>query len=261
MGMVAVRKRSELASSAKALPKNWRLSRNSDRSTPRKRATRRRNCGISDSSRRALPNRTAAARKGTRSRIIPKPSSKSSGSRLGLVEPADPHRLGHRIAQLGQIQILDGPSNGRLGFPAPVAVHALEEHPVMFLREHDSGGVADPSIGDAPILVGRRGTTTHVDDDDLAASRQPQALDLREDRRVDALYFASQLFERALADLLIHRSAIGRDPEHALPTPLDRCSRPCSAFATSRKRGFNGQELTQHFGEARSLSLRPVAAT
>ena len=81
-----------------------------------------------------------------------------------------------------------------------------------------------------------------MDDDDLAASRQPYPLDLRENRRVDALYFASQLFERALADLLTHRSAIGRDAEqHVAATLIEHCTHGRHGLSARSRRGLEFQ--------------------
>ncbi|MDE0056008.1 MAG: hypothetical protein OXT64_17390 [Gammaproteobacteria bacterium] len=97
--------------------------------------------------------------------------------------------------KLAQIEILEGPFRWPIALPAPFGVHPLEEHPALYVREHGSGGVADSPIGCATILVGRRGTAPHMDDNEFSAFRRAIPLDLRELWRIHALYLVAQLFK------------------------------------------------------------------
>ena len=81
-GKFSRRKRSALRRSPNALSRNCRLSRNSVRSMPRKRAIRSRHCGISTSTRSVFPNKTTAARNSTSPLTSPRPRSSSTGSRV-----------------------------------------------------------------------------------------------------------------------------------------------------------------------------------
>ena len=168
MGRVSRKKRSACESSANAFPLNCRLSRNSLRSRPRKRATRSRHCGISNSRRSALPNNTAAARNRTPSRSSPSPRSKSSGSRL-------PGSFSRPI-RTASATVLRTSATSRSSTVHPLAGWFSQRCSlcirsksilVVLLGGHGHGRVADPAISGTPVLAGPSGALVYADRDHL----------------------------------------------------------------------------------------------
>ena len=90
-------------------------------SRPRKRATRSKHCGISNSMRSALPNNTTAARNNTPSRKSPSPRREILWVPIqSLLQSASLDRLCHRASNFSYIQIIYCPSRQRVDFPNAV---------------------------------------------------------------------------------------------------------------------------------------------
>ena len=145
MGKFSIIKRSALVSNVKALPRNCRLSRNSVRSTPRKRATRSRHCGISASIRSVAPNSTTAARNSAPSLINPRPRNNASGSRVPG-SSARPRRIASSTVRWISAISRSSTDQPRAGWFSPtlLAVHPFEQHLIVLVTRHSQVGIFQP---------------------------------------------------------------------------------------------------------------------
>ena len=184
IGSVSRRKRSAIKRSAKALPWNCRLSGNSIRSSPRKRATRRRHCGMADASRSVFPKRAAAARIRTPlGRISPRYGSSCSRSSGSFSRP-----IRTDSATVFRISAVSGSSTDHpvaLVLPAPLRVHAFETHAVVFVGRHAPSRVADAPTRDTPVLNRWRRSRAYANHDRIAVRGYSNGFDPCKRRWVD----------------------------------------------------------------------------
>ena len=138
----------------------------------------------------------------------------------GFIQAADVHCLGHCIANLRHVQIVDGPAVGGLVLPSLVAVHALEENSVVFVGQHGPRGVANAQKGGSSIPIRWRGALTNVDRDYLAILCDPYSFHGWEHGRIDPLDFSAHFLNRSLSHLLAYNVAIRRHAEQYVPAPL-----------------------------------------
>ena len=109
---------------------------------------------------------------------------------------------------LGSVEIGHRPTHGWLVLPALLAVHSLEQHPVVLVARQRLACIADaavrlPAVAVRPVLTGG-----HADDQNLAAVAQGHAIDGREGRRIDRAQLLGDLFDGVIADLLADDSPV-----------------------------------------------------
>ena len=148
-----------------------------------------------------------------------------------------PNRFRNDSPNLGDVEMLDGPSFGGLGLPAHFAVHLLHKHATVFVRRHGYGRVADPTIRLSAIHIRSRRSSTHFNRQHFAVAIHANPLNDGQFLRFDSPKFFAQVLDSAFAYLLaLYFAFRGHAKQHMPPTVVEHGAHGFGCLAARPRR-------------------------
>lgn len=156
----------------------------------------------------------------------------------GIVDAAPADGLLQRQSQLALVQPRGLPSLRRLVLPTLRRVHLLQQQALVGLARHRPRGVENPLIGDT--AKGHRNPRRPCDAEHEYFATTPDAhsLQRREQRRLEILELAGQLFQGVVAHGLTDHLARRGDSKEQSPALAIREGAECAAGAVLLGSGF-----------------------